>query len=393
MRQPGERLLSKGIFVHAWDLRDEGADHVMRWMRDSGLNVMCLAGTYHSGWFLHSHNPKHKLYMTEGSRCYFRPDDKLYANTPLRPRTAGFAEETNWLSVAGDRLDRYGLALVSWTVGAHNTDLGLEFPACTQHNAFGDSLPHALSIGHDFTREYLKALCRDLAVNYPMSGLQLESFGWMDARHGHHHERYLVELTPLEHSLLSICFNPETVRKAQAAGIEAEKAREIVVATLEGAFRMAPERPASHPQNMAELEARSPDLAAYNGFRTLLADSLIQEIRAESLRGTRCKLFVQTPFDSGLGGACDGFAVWVYGKTPDQVFAAVSEGRARIPAEWSGEYHCYVRLGMSVPANQAQLREIVLALKQAGSTGPVFYNYSEAPIRMLGWLASALEGC
>ena len=121
MRQPGERLLSKGIFVHAWDLRDEGADDVMGWMRDSGLNVMCLAGSYHSGWFLHSHNPKHKLYMTEGRRCYFRPDDKLYANTPLRPRIASFAEETNWLSVAGDRLDRYGLAMVAWTIGVHNT--------------------------------------------------------------------------------------------------------------------------------------------------------------------------------------------------------------------------------------------------------------------------------
>src|SRR5882762_364733 len=104
----------------------------------SSLNVMCLVSAYHSGWFLHSHNPKHKLYMTEGSRCYFRPDEKLYANTPLRPRVAGIAGEADWLSVAGDRLDRYGLALVSWTVGSHNTALGLEFPECTQHNAFGD---------------------------------------------------------------------------------------------------------------------------------------------------------------------------------------------------------------------------------------------------------------
>jgi hypothetical protein len=365
----------------------------MGWMRDTGLNVMCLAGTYHNGWFLHSHNPNHKLYMTEGSRSYFRPDDRLYANTPLRPRVASFAGETNWLSVAGERLHKYGLALVSWTIGVHNTDLGLAFPACTQHNAFGDSLPHALSIGHDFTREYLKALCRDLAVNYPMSGLQLESFGWMGAQHGHHHERDLVELTPLEHSLLAICFNPETVRKARDAGIDAERARQTVVATLESAFRTAPERPEHHPQTMAELEARAPDLAAYNALRKSLADSLIQEIKADSLRGTACKLFVQTPFDGAFAGACDGFAAWVYGKSPDQVFATVSEGRARIPEEWGGEYHCYVRLGMGVPASPAQLREIVLALKQAGSTGPVFYNYSEAPVRMLGWLASALEGC
>ena len=104
-----------------------------------------------------------------------------------------------------------------------------------------------LSIGHDATRAYLKALCRDLAVNYPMYGIQLESFGWMGLRHGHHHERDLTALSSLEQELLAMCFNAETVRKAKAAGVDADKAREVVKATLEAAFKEAPDRPKGHP--------------------------------------------------------------------------------------------------------------------------------------------------
>src|SRR5689334_7400466 len=58
---PEDRLSTRGLFMHAWDLRDDGADRVMGWMRDSGLNLMCIAGCYHSGWFVHPHNPKHRL--------------------------------------------------------------------------------------------------------------------------------------------------------------------------------------------------------------------------------------------------------------------------------------------------------------------------------------------
>ena len=53
-------------------------------------------------------------------------------------------------------------------------------------------------------------------------------------------------------------------------------------------------------------------------------------------------------------------------------------------------YHAYVRLGMGIPESEFQLREIILALMRAGSTGPIFYNYSEAPRRMLNWVKASL---
>src|SRR2546429_1507986 len=383
-------LVTKGLFMHAWDLRNEGPDSIMGWMSDSGLNQMCIAACYHSGWFVHPHSSGRRALMTEGSVAYFQPDERLYSQTALRPQLASIAREANWLAIAGERLDKYKLNMISWTIGAHNTRLGLMYPQYTQQNVYGDSIPHALSIGHDATREYLKALCRDLAVNYPMYGLQLESFGWMGLRHGHHHERDLIDLTPLEQELLAMCFNPQTVSKAEAAGIDAGKAREVVKATLDAAFREAPGRPRDHPRSMAALEARSPDLKAYNHFRQKLEDSLIVEIKQQSLKGTSCRLMLQSGYRKEIAHVCDGFATWAYGQLPAKVLEIVKHSKAAIPDSWQGEVPCYIRLGTGIPASPQQLRDIVLAIKEGESTGPIFYNYSESPVRMLGWIKGAL---
>jgi hypothetical protein len=389
---PPEPLSTRGLFMHVWDLQDEGVDRVLGWASDAGLNQLLIAGSYHSGWFVHPRKERRRLYMTQGGVLYFPPDPKIFGSTPIRPEVADFVQKTNWLRLAGDRLDRYKLRMASWTIGVHSTRLGLRYPDYTQHTAYGDSLPHALSIGHDAVRAYLKAICRDLATNYPMYGVQLETFGWMGARHGHHHERDLTELRPVEQSLLGICFNPQTVRKANDRGIDADRARASVRQVLDAAFREAPDRPADHPGTMAEVEDRSPDLKAYNAFLRQLASELIIEIKREALKGTACKLLMQSGYQADIAGAADGFACAAYGQPPEKVLEIVRRARGAVPAAWTGEFPCFIRLGMGVPASAGQLREIVSALKQGGSTGPIFYNYSESPPRMLGWVKGALEG-
>jgi hypothetical protein len=385
-------LSTRGLFLHVWDLQDEGIDRVLGWMHDSGLNQMAIAGSYHSGWFVHPGKERRRLYMTQGGALYFPPDRRIFRTTPIEPAVADFVRDTNWLRRAGDRLDHYGLRMVSWTVGVHNTRLGLRYPEYTQHTAYGDSLPHALSIGHDAVRSYLKAVCRDLATNYPMHGVQLEAFGWMGVRHGHHHERDLTDLAPVEQALLSICFNPETMEKATAKGIDAAAAREAVRGVMDAAFREAPDRPANHPRSLAELEDRSAALKAYNRFRQILADDLIVEIKQEALKGTSCKLLLQGGYQTEVAAAVDGFACSAYGQAPEAVLGVVQRGKAAMPAEWKGEFPCFIRLGMGVPASAGQLRDIVTAVKQGGATGPVFYNYSESPPRMLSWVKDALQG-
>ena len=389
---PVRPFRTRGLFMHVWDLRDEGVDRVLKWTSDSGLNQVHIAGTYHSGWFVHPGKQQRRLYMTEGGVLYFPPDPAIFKSTRIQPAIASFVRDTNWLHQAGERLERYGLRLISWTIGAHNTTLGRKYPEYTQHTAYGDSLPHALSIGHDAVRDYLKAICRDLATNYPMYGVQLEAFGWMGVRHGHHHERDLVDLSSVEQGLLGICFNPETMRKAQAKGIDAEQARATVREVLDAAFRHAPDRPPGHPSSLAELEDRASALKAYNGFRREIADDLIIEIKQEALKGTSCKLLMQGGYQPGIAQAVDGFSSAAYGQAPEQVLQTVRRAAAALPASWSGDFPCFIRLGMGVPATESQLRAIVVALREGGSTGPVFYNYSESPPRMLSWISTAVRG-
>ena len=389
---PPEPLRTRGLFLHVWDLQDEGVDRVLGWMRDAGLNQMLIAGSYHSGWFVHPRKEKRRLYMTQGGVLYFPPDPKIFQSTPIKPEVADFVRGTNWLRLAGERIDRYGLRMASWTIGVHSTRLGQRYPEYTQHTAYGDSLPHALSIGHDAVRAYLKAICRDLAANYPMYGVQLEAFGWMGVTHGHHHERDLTELRPVEQALLSVCFNPQTMKKANDKGIDAGKARESVRAILDGAFREAPDRPPNHPASMSEAEDRSPDLKAYNQFRRQLANDLIVEIKQESLKGTNCKLLLQSGYQQEVAGAVDGFACGAYGQPPEKVLEITRTATSRLPAGWKGDFPCFIRLGMGVPATSGQLRAIVTAVKQGGSTGPIFYNYSESPPKMLSWVKGAMEG-
>ncbi len=143
---------------------------------------------------------------------------------------------------------------------------------------------------------------------------------------------------------------------------------------------------------MAELEDKVPELKAYNRFRKHLADSLVIEIKQEALRGASCRLFLQEGYQKELAHVSDGFASGVYGRLPSDVLKIVRQGKSRIPADWQGAFPCFVRLGMGVPASQQQLREIVVALKDGGSTGPIFYNYSESPQKMLGWIKGALQG-
>jgi len=392
VNQSQDPMRTRGLFLHVWDLQDEGVDPVLGWMRDAGLNQMFIAGSYHSGWFVHPRKEKRRVYMTQGGVLYFPPDPAIFKATPIQPEVADFVRATNWLRRAGERIDRYGLKMASWTIGVHSTKLGLKYPQYTQHTAYGDSLPHALSIGHDAVRAYLKAVCRDLATNYPMYGVQLEAFGWMGVAHGHHHERDLTELRPFEQSLLSTCFNPQTMAKAKARGIDAERARLAVRTVLDSAFREAPERPPNHPTSVADVEERSPDLRAYNAFRRQLANDLLVEIKQEALKGTTCKLLLQSGYQAEVAGVVDGFACSAYGQPPEKVLEIVRGATGKVTSGWKGDFPCFIRLGMGVPASAGQLRAIVSAVKEGGSTGPVFYNYSESPPRMLSWVKDAMHG-
>ena len=144
---------------------------------------------------------------------------------------------------------------------------------------------------------------------------------------------------------------------------------------------------------MAELEDRSRDLRAFNAWRKRYGDSVILDLKTDALRGTSCQLLMQSGYDAALArrGGVDGFACGAYGLSPREVARTCRDALRPVPKRWDGLLQCFVRLGNGVPQSQRQLRAIVSAVADAGCNGINFYNHSEAPPKMLGWLRAALR--
>ncbi|MDB6026639.1 MAG: hypothetical protein JWM68_2862, partial [Verrucomicrobiales bacterium] len=325
-------------------------------------------------------------YMAEGSVCYFHPQDSLWRNARLRPQLAKLSKETDWFAEAARNASRFNVRLISWTIGCHNSRLGLAHPELTQQNVYGDRLPHALCPVQPDVRHYLHILCRDLAINHPLWAIQMEAFGWLGLAHGHHHERDLVGLTPLEQELMGLCVCPACTDAAGTAGVDMDQLKSILKSTLDTAFHEAPTRPKGHPASMIELESHSPAIQQFNHWRRKFLVSLIASIKSESLAGTNCRLLLQSEFEPELAGVVDGFSCFAFTKTSAETQSICESARQAIPNDWKGLLQCCIQLGMGVPQSEQDLRDIIQAVANGGCNGIAFYNRSEAPPKMLQWL-------
>ncbi|MBN1347335.1 MAG: hypothetical protein JXQ73_31885 [Phycisphaerae bacterium] len=390
MSDQERKLEDAALCLFAWDLHDEGIDPVLQFAADAGLTSLFLVGVYHAGWFLLPHSPKRKCHLTEDGVAYFHPTSAPYDATPLRPKVAHIAEETDWFAEVGRRLDSFGLLLTAWTVCTHNTRLGLEHPEHTIRNAFGDSYPHALCPASPAVRRYIRSLCADLASQYPLQSIFLEAPDYRGRRHGHHHERDLAPLGPLENDLLDVSFSSHDQARATLAGIDAEALQQAIRDHLEACLADAPRRPAGLPETMDQFLSTHPELTDYQTVLDEQVASLIAEIKGD-LRESGVVLEGVEPshvYDTILVGA--------YGKGPDEVAHMTRQAHER--SQSRQRIRVGFRLGAGPTgklegiANLEQARACVQAATDHGADAVFFYNYSESPRTCLSWIEPAIAG-
>lgn len=377
--------MQAALWCYAWDLADD-PKRFMSWAADSGITQLNLAATYHAGWFLHPASERAKAFMPEDGAHYFWPQMELYQGMRLKPQVAQVCTTTDWFGVTSATAGDYGLDLVAWTIGTHNTRLGTLHPQCAVENCFGDSYPHALCPAHPEVRAYLEAVCLDLSTNYRLKAIQLESFGYLGWRHGHHHERDLTGLSAEESRLMDLCFHEDTCRVAAAAGLDVVRLRQGVRETLLAAMEHAPERPRGYPRLWEEICARLPELEAYCKVCTEVETSIIAAVSSVLTNGTHLHLGAYHDAHAAYG---EHFATSVYGQDPRQAAQTVSRARAKMPDFIP--LSVGLRLGCGVPASLEELQELLRAISDAGADMVIFYNASEAPPSMLRWIKPALE--
>jgi len=161
-------------WAYPWDVRDEGIGTVSSRLREIGIDELNLATNYHSVQTFSPHNPQQKTHFARAS-SYFYPDGQ-YGD--LRPTPYEGMNE-DWIDLIAAEND--DLTLTSWTIGCHNSRLGMMNPKMTLTSPYGDDLIFGLCPSHPSVQQYLWSLVDDLASRESFDRIELETFDYFYA--------------------------------------------------------------------------------------------------------------------------------------------------------------------------------------------------------------------
>ena len=373
------------LWSYLWDLADDGIEESVRYLRQElGLDAVSVATAYHTFQQLRPQRPGAKLLTADTAAVYFQPDPALYQETVLRPHVAPLARGADPLARLAGACRREGLDLISWTVGLHNSHLAVNYPRCAERNVYGDNLGWSLCPGDPDVRAYLVALCRDLARNYEVRRLELESCGFGGYGHAHYHVKDGVNLGAAGRWLFGLSFSPGCADRARERGIDAEALEGWVRGRLDEVFRTG--RPLEG--DLAEFAAGHPELQAFQALREDLVISLVEEIR-EAAGVEVSFLLMGDRWGAGIDAArmaatADLVEILAYVDSAEKVTRRLEALRPAVPdmsrlvVGLQAYYPCAVDAGGLAAQVEAARREGVEQFS--------YYNYGIMPRPNLEWL-------
>ncbi len=189
-------------FVHTFEGREPS--RVVGELRRFGLTGLNLALNYHAARdFLLRQGPRLE-YLKDGFN-YFLPNLSLYPEGGLRPSPANSYTSSELLNSIVLESSQQNFEISAWGVFLHNGSLGAAFPECTVENAIGNRFLSDLCPSNPQVRSYCYGLAEDL-MSRGIDSLAIESLHFHGVRHGEHHERFFLEMSPITEFLLSLCF-------------------------------------------------------------------------------------------------------------------------------------------------------------------------------------------
>jgi hypothetical protein len=384
--------LPTSLYCYAWDLAGAAGRARLDRIAELGVDGLSLATAYHAGKFLRPGDPEGKVYFPEDGTVYFRPRGRYRT---LVPQVAGVTEEQDVLAdLTGD--GRF--AVRGWAVLLHNSRLGFAHPGLAVRNAFGDPLYYSLCPAQPEVQHYAVTLCADLAQHYGVTGLALETPGFMPYAHGYHHEFGLMPTNGWMNLLLGLCFCDACRQQARVAGIDVEglsrRVREAVHGYMAG--------PATVPEDMAQAWiagdlALDPELGAFIRWRCQLVTGLIAAIRAATPPAVALSVIPSVARPSaaawgegsdlaGLAGTGATIELCSYEPDPARVLADFVDSRRR--AGPAAEMAAILRPAWPDIGSEAQLLATIRLLREQGVEHFGFYNLGHIRPHNLAWLGA-----
>lgn len=388
-------MAHRSMYCYAWDLAEDGAATVADALRARHINEITLAGAYHAGKFLRPHGQSGKVYFPDDGTAYFKTrPDRYGAIKPVEARLV--AEHDMFDSCC--RLDTVGVN--AWLVLMHNTRLGQAHPESCVENAFGDRYIYNLCPASPNARAYAIALCADITDAYPVTGLSLETPGFLPFEHGYHHEFGLVRQNAWLDNLLGLCFCTHCAEGAGVESIDVNGLRHRVRDSIDAYLASD----VDHPDDMAAAYwladiVVDPDLGRFLRWRCGVVESLIAEIR-DSVRDDATVAVIPSVARptagawyegsdlAGLAGVADCLDICFYEPSPARIASDLHDVRRRVGN--AATLRGLLRPGHPDLTSEGDVIAAVRTLYDEGVRDIGFYNYGHLRERSLDWMGAAL---
>ncbi|RDI69544.1 hypothetical protein [Halopelagius longus] len=377
------------VWGYPWDVRDEGPSRVADRLRSIGVNELNLATNYHSVQAFAPHNPKRRTHFAHAC-SYFEPNDRYGRLEPI----AYEGMDDDWVEDIAAGFAETDVSLTSWTVGCHNSRLGMANPDVAIESSHGDDLVFGLCPTAPDVQEYLVALVDDLADRGQFNRIELETFDYFyGTGFGWHHQKIHARLGSLGEFLFGLCFCDHCRGAAADAGIDAEAVREATATTVDDVVsgRIPPEL------NPEQWLRSHPDVADYVRLREELLANLYADI-ADAAGDTPLGYYAGMPepgreWMSGanleyLAEHVDYYCVLAYESSREDVLDTYRSLEALTP---DIPIHVGVLPGHPAVHNETAVVDIVDGLREVGVPRVSFYNYGLLPEQSLDWIESATQ--
>jgi hypothetical protein len=400
-------MTNASIWIHPTDFQAEGAESVLRALKEMGLRECSLATTYHAGRFLLPHATNGAVKELEDGVAYYQPDAKRWSGARLAPKLAEACAGKDLCREVRDAAAKAGVAVNAWIVALHNSRLGAAHRELTIENCFGERYPWGLCPSQPDVRRYAVELACDVAARLEPASLELEAFGFMGYTHQSHHDKAGVVLDGVHDFLLSFCCCSACSKRAAARRVDvaniAEKARKLVKEFLE---RGGPEPGGARLDRPEEIgpwltkRLGAAEFAAFLSVRRETVVSLVQELRERVPAKVKLHAMAHpSPFVTGaaIGGGLVALAE-VVDATILNLFHADGASAARVAslvktartaATPAMEFFVNLRAFAPDSESEASFVEKVAAAAREGVSGLRVYHYGLMPRANFAWVKRA----
>lgn len=386
----------QAIYAYAWDLAETGVSEAAVQFRALGLDTVTMAGSYHAGKFLRPHGKTGKIYFPEDGTVYFNADHSRYGR--IKPVANSLLSQHD---IMRELTDVEALATNVWLVLLHNTLLGSAHPDCTVANAFGDRYPYSLCPSAPEARAYAVGLARDVTQSYAVSGVTLETPGFLPYAHGFHHEFALNPPNRWLDSLLGLCFCDHCVRGATSAGISAALLKSRVATDISSYLASEIDFPPDMAEAFWLADTRTDgELRAFLDWRCTVVTSLVAEIRSAVRKDATVAVIPSVARPTGgawyegsdlaaLADACGIVEACFYESSASRVAADLFDIKRRLRG--TGTVRGILRPAFPDFNSRPEFLAAVAALIAGGVTELAFYNWGHLRSANLQWIAEALQ--